>query len=487
MTQCRKKLKTSVARQRQKFFLSSAGDGKKVFDCRRQSAGADVKFRHTRIRATAQLMQNVSTLLLYSIPLLIVFGVYFRRRARSRAQYAEQFHKNVKAELTEPVSLHPVFDPNRCIGSSACVKACPESAIGIIHGKAQLVNASSCIGHGACVASCPFDAIKLVFGSERRGVDIPNVKPNFETNVSGIFIAGELGGMGLIRKAAEQGRQAISTIKEYAGSGTEYDAIIIGAGPAGIAAGLGAIQHKLKYLVVEQEDSLGGTVYHYPRNKIAMTAPMKLPLVGNVKFSEVRKETLLDFWQGVVRKTGLKIRFNERMDGIERSNRGFVVKTARGAYTAKAVLLAIGRRGTPRKLGVPGEEQPKVVYRLIDAAQYRGRRVLVVGGGDSAIEAAVALSEQPGTRVTLSYRGDAFSRIKPRNRERLDAASGRGNPKVLLGSTIERIGATDVAIVQGKNSVSTPNDAVIVCAGGLLPFDLLKKVGIEFETKHGTA
>jgi thioredoxin reductase/NAD-dependent dihydropyrimidine dehydrogenase PreA subunit len=430
---------------------------------------------------------DLPTLLLYLVPLAIVLGVYFFRRAKTQAQNVEQFYEAIEAGLTEPVSLHPVFDPNRCIGSSACVTACPESAIGVINGKAQLVNPSVCIGHGACVASCPFEAIKLVFGTERRGVDIPYVKPNFETNVPGIFIAGELGGMGLIRKAVEQGRQAITTIKGYAGSGSEFDAIIVGSGPAGIAAGLGAIQHKLKYLVVEQEDSLGGTVYHYPRNKIAMTAPVKLPLVGNVKFNEVTKEALLDFWQGVVRKTGLKIRFNERMESIERSNRGFVVKTARGTYTSKAVLLAIGRRGTPRKLGVPGEEQPKVVYRLIDAEQYRGRRVLVVGGGDSAIEAAVALSAQPGTRVTLSYRGDAFGRIKPGNRERLGTASGRGNPQVLLGSTIEKIGAIEVAIVQGQRRVSVPNDAVIVCAGGVLPFDLLKKIGIEFETKHGTA
>ena len=430
---------------------------------------------------------DIPTLLLYLVPLAIVLGVYFSRRARTQTQNVEQFYEAIEAGLTEPVSLHPVFDPNRCIGSSACVTACPESAIGVINGKAQLVNPSVCIGHGACVASCPFEAIKLVFGTERRGVDIPYVKPNFETNVPGIFIAGELGGMGLIRKAVEQGRQAITTIKGVAGSGPEFDVIIVGSGPAGIAAGLGAIQHKLKYLVVEQEESLGGTVYHYPRNKIAMTAPVKLPLVGNVKFNEVTKEKLLDFWQGVVRKTGLKIRFNERMDGIERSNRGFVVKTARGAYSAKAVLLAIGRRGTPRKLGVPGEEQPKVFYRLIDAEQYRGRRVLVVGGGDSAIEAAVALSAQPGTRVTLSYRGDAFGRIKPGNRERLGTASGRGNPQVLLGSTIEKISAIEVAIVQGQRRVSVPNDAVIVCAGGVLPFDLLKKIGIEFETKHGTA
>ena len=430
---------------------------------------------------------DLPTLLLYLVPLAIVLGVYFFRRAKTQAQNVEQLYEAIEAGLTEPASLHPVIDPNRCIGSSACVTACPESAIGVINGKAQLVNPSVCIGHGACAASCPLEAITLVFGSERRGVDIPYVKPNFETNVPGIFIAGELGGMGLIRKAVEQGRQAITTIKGVAGHGAEFDAIIVGAGPAGIAAGLGAIQHKLKYLVVEQEESLGGTVYHYPRNKIAMTAPVKLPLVGNVKFNEVTKETLLEFWLGVVRKTGLKIRFNERMEGIERSNRGFVVKTARGAYAAKAVLLATGRRGTPRKLGVPGEEQPKVVYRLIDAEQYRGKRVLVVGGGDSAIEAAIALSEQPGTRVTLSYRGDAFGRIKPKNRERLDTASGRKNPQVLLGSTIERIGATEVGIVQGQRKLSVPNDAVIVCAGGELPFDLLKKVGIEFETKHGTS
>ncbi|HSC94245.1 MAG TPA: NAD(P)-binding domain-containing protein [Burkholderiales bacterium] len=432
-------------------------------------------------------MRNFSALLLYAIPLLVVFGFYFRRRARVRSQHAEQLREAVATGLTEPVSLHPVVDPRRCIGSGACAKACPESAIGVVGGKAQLVNPAVCIGHGACAASCPMEAITLVFGTERRGIDIPYVKPNFETNVPGIFIAGELGGMGLIRKAAEQGRQAIATIKGRAAGGPDLDAIIVGAGPAGIAAGLGAIQHKLKYVLLEQEESLGGTVYHYPRNKVAMTAPVQLPLVGKMKFNEVTKEALLAFWQGVVRKTGLKIRFNEHMDVIERSDRGFLVKTTRGSYSARAVLLAVGRRGTPRKLGVPGEEQPKVVYRLIDEEQYRNRRVLVVGGGDSAVEAAIALAQQPGTNVTLSYRGDVIDRIKPKNRERLDAASAGGRLKILLGSTIDRIGAVDVALRQGDRALSIPNDAVIVCAGGVLPFDLLKRIGIAFETKRGTA
>ena len=426
-------------------------------------------------------------LLLYAIPLLIAFGVYFRRRTRSGAQHAEQLRESVTSGLTEPVSLHPVVNPGRCIGSSACVSACPEGAIGVINGKAQLVNPSVCIGHGACAASCPMEAITLVFGTERRGIDIPYVKPTFETNVPGIFIAGELGGMGLIRKAVEQGRQAITTIKGAARGGADLDAVIVGAGPAGIAAGLGAIQHKLKYVLVEQEESLGGAVYHYPRNKVAMTAPVTLPLVGRMKFNEVNKEALLAFWQGVVRKTGLRIRFNERMDTIERSGRGFLVKTTRGSYVARAVLLAVGRRGTPRKLGVPGEEQPKVVYRLIDAEQYRNRRVLVVGGGDSAVEAAVTLSQQPGTKVTLSYRGDVIDRVKPKNRQRLDAASTEGRLNVLLGSTIDKIGSVEVALRQGNRSMSIPNDAVIICAGGVLPFDLLKRIGISFETKRGTA
>ena len=432
-----------------------------------------------------QMVMDAPALLLYAVPLLLVFGVYFLRRARRHAQSADQLQEAVESGLGEPVSLHPVIDPNRCIGSSSCVSACPESAIGVIHGKAQLVNPSACIGHGACAASCPFDAIKLVFGTERRGIDIPSVKPNFETNVPGIFIAGELGGMGLIRKAVEQGRQAIGSIKGLARGGRDYDAVIVGAGPAGIAAGLGAIQHKLKYVVLEQEESLGGTVYHYPRNKVAMTAPVQLPLIGKMKFNEVSKEALLDFWQGVVRKTGLKVRFNERMEAIERAGGGFVVKTTRGAYNARAVLLAVGRRGTPRKLEVPGEELPKVVYRLVDAEQYRGQRVLVVGGGDSALEAALALAEQPGTKVALSYRGDAFNRVKPKNRERLEAAGKR--IQVLLGSTVERIGAREVALRLGERSMSLPNDAVVVSAGGVLPTDLLKAIGIEFETKRGTA
>jgi thioredoxin reductase (NADPH) len=420
---------------------------------------------------------------------LLFVVLYMWRRQRVLAAHAAELKEAQEAGLNEPPSLHPVVDTAKCIGSGACTKACPEGALGIVGGKAVLTNAAACIGHGACYVACPVHAIKLVFGTEKRGVDIPNVSPSFESNVPGIFIAGELGGMGLIRKAAEQGRQAIDAIKaklDKDNTQAEYDVVIVGCGPAGLSAGLAAMAHKLRYKIIEQEESLGGAVYQYPRHKVAMTAPVKLAIVGQVRFGEVQKEKLLEFWLGVVNKTGLKIDFRERMTGIEREGNAFVVKTEQQSYTARTVLLSMGRRGTPRKLGVPGEDKPKVVYRLIDPAQYTGQAVLVVGGGDSALEAAIALSEEKGTDVTLSYRSEAFSRVKQKNRQRLEEQEKAGRLRVLLKSNVSLVDDKQVEIEADGVVQRLRNDAVIVCAGGLLPTPLLQKIGIQFETKYGT-
>jgi thioredoxin reductase/Pyruvate/2-oxoacid:ferredoxin oxidoreductase delta subunit len=429
-------------------------------------------------------------LYLWFVVVGVVIAFYMRRQIRVHTTHVVQLRESIESGLAEPPSLHPVVDLARCMGSGACVKACPEKALGVVEGKMVLINAAHCIGHGACLAACPVEAIKLVFGTEKRGIDIPNISKGFETNVNGIFIAGELGGMGLIRKAAEQGRQAIDSIRKKAASSAsspaDFDVVIVGCGPAGISAGLSSIQHKLTYKILEQEDSLGGSVYHYPRQKIAMTAPVDLAIIGKVKFGEVQKEKLLEFWLDVMKKTGLEVSFRERMESIEKVNDSFVVKTDKGSYRARTVLLSMGRRGTPRKLDVPGEDLPKVMYRLIDPAQFEGQAVLVVGGGDSALEAAIALSEQKGTDVILSYRSAAFSRVKQKNRMLLEQQQKAGHLNVMLNSSVKNISEGDVEIECEGQVQRYRNDAIIVCAGGLLPTPLLQKIGIRFDTKFGT-
>lgn len=425
--------------------------------------------------------------------MLAIWFWYQRRRGKAEQRNRVVLAQAAEAGLAEPMSLHPVIDQSLCVGCGACVRACPEQAehavLGLIDGKATLLEAGNCIGHGACRVACPVGAISLVFGSERRGVDIPALSPQFESSVPGIFIAGELGGMGLIRNALEQGRQAVDAIAargRVARGDKSLDLVIVGAGPAGFSASLAAKALGLRFATVEQE-SLGGCVFQYPRGKLVMTAPADLPLVGKVRFRNTSKEELLRFWQEVERKTGLEIRYRERVEAIERFATGFRVRTSSGELLTRSVLLAIGRRGTPRKLGVAGEELPKVVYRLIDPEQYRGQRVLVVGGGDSALEAAASIAEVSGTQVTLSYRGEAFARAKARNREQVQAATAVGRLTTLLRSNVLQIEADAVVLDNAGHAERMANDAVIVSVGGVLPTAFLQELGITVETRYGTA
>lgn len=427
----------------------------------------------------------------YLVPLVFILWWYTRGRSRASANSEAVRNESIAAGLTEPPSLHPIIDNVLCCGSGACVKACPEEALGIVNGKAVLINPAVCIGHGACEVACPVSAIQLVFGTEKRGVEIPVVNPDFQSNVSGLYIAGELGGMGLIRKAAEQGSQAIESIqarlRAKKNTGFDLDVVIVGAGPAGLGAALAASAAKLKYVVLEQENTLGGSILHYPRAKIAMTAPLSLPLVGKVKFTEISKEKLLEFWNGVVTTYKLSVRYSERMTGIKVIAGGFEVATGTQRYRAPIVLLAIGRRGTPRKLGIDGEDLSKVVYRLLEPEQYRGQSVLVVGGGDSAVEAGLALAEVPDTRVTLSYRSDAFSRIKTKNRLRLDQAVAKRELTVMLSSQVKRLTPLEVILASGDIETTLANDVAIVCAGGELPTKLLQAIGVSVESHFGQA
>jgi thioredoxin reductase len=266
------------------------------------------------------------------------------------------------------------------------------------------------------------------------------------------------------------------------------DVVIVGAGPAGISASLAAKEAGLRSVTIEQEDSLGGSIYHYPRRKLAMTAPMTLPIVGKFNKVEITKEELLAFWSRITRENNIKINFTERMDAITKTGSGFLVKTSKDSYKTKNVLLAIGRRGTPRKLGVAGEEQEKVVYRLIDAEQYGGMHVLVVGGGDSAAEAALAIAAERCTTVTISCRGDEiFTRPKDKNRQMLKQGVERKRITVYENANVKEIGIDTVTLLYAGKAIEMKNDAVIVCAGGTLPTPMLKEVGVMVDTYYGTS
>ncbi|MCP5181888.1 MAG: NAD(P)-binding domain-containing protein [Pseudomonadales bacterium] len=400
-----------------------------------------------------------------------------------------------EAGLTQPPSLHPVVDPLRCIGCSSCIHACPEfpahQILGLIDRKATLISPTDCIGHGACEKACPVGAIKLVFGTAERGVDIPRVNADYSTNVPGVFIAGELGGMGLIRNAVSQGRQAIDGVRAWLKTASrapaEVDVFIVGAGPAGLAATLGATAAKLRYRTIEQ-NSLGGTVANFPRGKLVMTEPAELPVVGAFRFSEVRKETLIAFWEDVRSRTGIEIHTGERFLGVTADADGILnVSTTRGNFRSRALILAIGRRGTPRRLDVPGEELDKVSYTLIDPAEHAGRRVLVIGAGDSALEAACACAEAGAATVTLVVRGDNLARARRRNQEHVGRLVDERRLSVLYNAHITAIGKDKVAITIGGARSALDNDVVIICVGGILPTPLLESIGVDVQTKYGTA
>ena len=430
-------------------------------------------------------------LIIYGITALLCAGVvwlYLHKKSRESKAVEKKLRKAHEEGLHEPVSLHPYVDPNKCIQTGACIKACPEKDIlGIINGKATVINASQCIGHGACFHACPTEAITLRIGTEKRGVELPHVNQDFQTNVPGIYIAGELGGMGLIRNAVEQGRQAVDNIARSLKQdhGAPYDLIIIGAGPAGISGTLNAKKHGLRFLLLEQ-DTLGGTVYTFPRKKIVMTSPMELPLFGKVKLFETTKAQLLDLWQTVLLKNNIEVTENCKVETIVRENGLLKVTTNRGdQFVSASILLAAGRRGTPRKLNIPGEMKEKVAYRLLEPEEISGRQVLVVGGGDSAVESALLLADK--NQVILSYRGEAFSRIKPRNSDALKQAVADNKITLRLKTNLLSIEDEYITLSgEDDNEVrKLKNDLVFIFAGGELPIRFLEKAGIKITKKFG--
>ena len=431
-------------------------------------------------------MENLISIVVALVLVSFFVARYMRSRKRETIKVQEAVEKG-KLFSDGPRAQHPHIDSNKCIGCGTCTSVCPEGdVLGMLGGKAAIVKGYKCIGHSLCAEACPVGAITMVMATPSMGADMPQLTSDHETNLANLFVIGELGGLALIKNAVNQGRSCIDLIagrlpalpqKTEAGV---LDVVIVGAGPAGISASLRAIERKLNYVTLEQ-DEIGGAVAKYPRQKLVMTSPVEFPMYGKFTKLELSKENLLAFWHQVMQRADFKARTGEKVESVQRREDGlFTIISTKGTYRCRSVVLALGRTGTPRKLGVPGEQLPKVMYRLIEADHYINKKILIVGGGDSAIEAALGLASQTGNKVALSYRQSAFSRIKERNEQRIIAAMRSEKVEVLFNSKVTEINPGSAVVAVNGESREIPNDYIWIFAGGIPPYDLLRKAGVRF-------
>jgi putative YpdA family bacillithiol system oxidoreductase len=421
-------------------------------------------------------------LVLIFITVTIVSSYFIRIKLR-RVKDEKRKKEAESLGTDKPLNQYPQIDYFKCIGCGACISACPEGGVlGLVHGKATIINGLKCVGHGMCAEACPVKGIKVGLGDIKSRDDIPILSPTHETNLSGIYIAGELGGLALIKNAISQGNKIVSEIAnshKAAEPNDKFDVVIVGAGPAGLSAALTAKKYNLKYLLIDQQQA-GGTILQYPRKKVVMTRPVEIPLYGWLNKHEYTKEELLDIWENIQKEYNLNIKTGDKLEDIEKLNGSYRVVTKKESYLSSNVILALGRRGTPRKLKVPGENMSKVMYKLMDAETYQNEDILIVGGGDSAVEAAIGLARQPGNRVTISYRKQKFVRIKTKNEKLVNQMIESGQIKTIFNSNVVEIHDTSVTIQQDDEIITIPNSYVFIFAGGEPPFPLMQKIGIQF-------
>ncbi len=436
------------------------------------------------------LVGGYLSVVLFVLVTIAAILLHLRGRSKASEKAKHKLQATIDSGKTEAYALYPKVDPEKCSGCAVCTEVCPEGDIlRMVDGFPVLVAPTKCVGHAMCFRSCPVNAITMVFGTETTGKQVPDYDENYETNVEGMYIAGELGGMGLIANAIKQGVWAAGHAAAHldGSAQADVDVLIVGAGPAGLAASLTCIEEKVRYRCIEQ-NSFGGTVFNFPRQKVVMSHPASLPIVGKLSFPKNRilKEELLGFWADVRKKTGLEVQEKVKFIHATRKGKGFEVETSAGTISAQKVILAVGVGGTPRKLGLPNEDTEKVTFRLSDPAQYQSQKIVVVGGGDSAVEAAQRVgAEKLKNTVHLLVRGDALSRCKEDNKTRIEEMARAGLVTILYSSQIKEIHPDRVVVDKHGERIELPNDYIILFMGTVPPFDFLKKMGIGIRTLHG--
>jgi len=406
-----------------------------------------------------------------------------RRRDRQRAA------ASVDVRPPEVVRL-PQINTATCIGCYACVDACPYDVLEIQDYIAMVVRPSDCCGLTLCEQRCPNGSLVVRDGAPIE--DRPRLDATLQSlDVPGVWLAGDLTGLPLIRNAINQGAAAVRAIaaslaREGAVSAGVHDLVIIGAGPAGVSAALAAKEAGLAAIVLEQ-GSVAESIRSFPRGKLVFDQPLGIPLVGDLWLKESTKEELLGHWLRIVRQRQLRIFEQHRLLGASLgADRSFEIVARKDGrdevrVRARRMLLAIGRRGTARKLPLPIPEalQSRVHYHLADARSFAGQPVLVVGLGDVAMEAALALAHQAGTHVTISYRGDGFTRGKARNAAELKRLVEAGRVRLVWQSEVRALGEREVELATPQGVVQVPWAAMFVLIGALPPWELLAALGIQ--------
>ena len=328
-----------------------------------------------------------------------------------------------------------------------------------------------------------------ILHSGNSQLERPYLRKHNESSVSGLFVIGDLAGAPVIKYAMAQGYEVIEHIASLPGvigniQPDIFDVIILGAGAAGLNAALQATERGMKYLLLEKEQ-IANTIENFPEGKWVYAEPDSQPPKGKLWLDGATKEELTQRWHQIIRENQLNIHTMEEVIGCEKRNRTFQIKTLKAVYKAKYVVLATGQRGNPRKLNVKGEDREEVYHRLYSPRKYKSEQILVVGGGNSAIEAAITLSEQ--NKVFLSYRGSELSGIFKDIKRKFDEAVIAGKIQPLLNSEVNEFGehrATLTMQQQGRKKIrEILCDHVFVLIGADVPRQFLKSLGLRMENE----